>query len=73
MTDDGLHKPEGNTAHSLGPDRLIQPSVDPYVLGAHLLLGKLLNLLNIKTFVRSCIEINIKENFFLMLENLENQ
>ena len=44
------YKPEGNTAHALGPDRLVQSGIDPHVLGAHLLLGKLLNLLNIKTF-----------------------
>ena len=40
--------PEGDTPHSLGPDGLVQPGVDPHVLGAHLLLGKLLDLLILK-------------------------
>merc|ERR1712062_239008 len=38
--------PEGDSPHSLGPDGLVQPGVDPHVLGAHLLLSKLLNLLH---------------------------
>ena len=32
-------------ADHLGPDGLVEPGVDPHVLGAHLLLGKLLDLL----------------------------
>ena len=38
--------PEGNAPHSLGPDGLVEPGVDPHVLGPHLLLSKLLDLLN---------------------------
>ena len=38
--------PEGDTPHALGPDGLVQPCVDPHVLGSHLLLCKLLDLLN---------------------------
>ena len=38
--------PEGDTPHALGPDGLVQPGVDPHVLGSHLLLCKLLDLLN---------------------------
>ena len=32
-------------ADHLGPDGLVEPGVDPHVLGAHLLFGKLLDLL----------------------------
>ena len=38
--------PEGDAPHALGPDGLVQPGVDPHVLGSHLLLCKLLDLLN---------------------------
>ena len=38
--------PEGDAPHALGPDGLVQPCVDPHVLGSHLLLCKLLDLLN---------------------------
>ena len=37
--------PEGDAPHSLGPDGLVKPGVDPHVLGAHLLLSKLLDFL----------------------------
>jgi len=39
--------PEGNTSNTLGPDGLVQPGVNPDILGPHLLLSKLLDLLNI--------------------------
>merc|ERR1719164_263150 len=38
--------PEGDAPHSLGPDGLVKPGVDPHVLGAHLLLSKLLDFLD---------------------------
>ena len=38
--------PEGDAPHALGPDGLVQPGVDPHVLSSHLLLCKLLDLLN---------------------------
>merc|ERR1719297_662813 len=38
--------PKGDAPHSLGPDGLVEPGVDPHVLCAHLLLGKLLDLLH---------------------------
>merc|ERR1719384_2182390 len=38
--------PEGDAPHALGPDGLVQPCVDPHVLGSHLLLCKLLDLLD---------------------------
>ena len=31
---------------NLGPDGLVEPGVDPHILGAHLLLGELLDLLD---------------------------
>ena len=37
--------PEGDTPYALGPDGLVQSGVNPHVLGAHLLLSKLLDLL----------------------------
>ena len=37
--------PEGDAPHSLGPDGLVEPGVDSHVLGAHLLLSKLLDFL----------------------------
>ena len=37
--------PEGDAPHALGPDGLVQTGVDPHVLGPHLLLSKLLDLL----------------------------
>ena len=37
--------PEGDAPHSLGPDGLVKPGVDSHVLGAHLLLSKLLDFL----------------------------
>ena len=37
---------EGDAPHSLGPDGFVQPGVDPHILGAHLLLSKLFDLLN---------------------------
>ena len=40
--------PEWNSSHSLSPDSLVQPGVDPDILGAHLLLSKLLDLLKTK-------------------------
>ena len=40
--------PEGDAPHSLGPDGFVEPGVNPHVLGAHLLLSKLLDLLTIK-------------------------
>ena len=36
---------EGDTSHSLRPDCLVQSGVNPNILGAHLLLSKLLDLL----------------------------
>merc|ERR1719220_414407 len=38
--------PEGDAPHALGPDGLVQAGVDPHVLGPHLLLSKLLDLLD---------------------------
>ena len=37
--------PEGDAPHSLGPDGLVESGVNPHILGAHLLLSKLLDLL----------------------------
>ena len=41
--------PEWNSSHSLSPDSLVQPGVDTDILGAHLLLSKLLDLLENNT------------------------
>merc|ERR1719186_1259693 len=38
--------PEWNSTDTLGPDGLVQASIDPDVLGSHLLLSKLLDLLD---------------------------
>merc|ERR1719242_28413 len=38
--------PERNSSNTLSPDGLVQPGVNPHVLGAHLLLSKLLDLLD---------------------------
>ena len=37
--------PELDTPHALGPDGLVQSGVNPHVLGTHLFLSKLLDLL----------------------------
>ena len=37
---------ERDSSDALGPDGLVEPGVDPHVLGAHLLLSKLLDLLD---------------------------
>ena len=44
----GLIIPEWNSSDTLCPDSLVQPGVDPDILGAHLLLSKLLDLLKTK-------------------------
>merc|ERR1719370_2193439 len=38
--------PERDSSDTLSPDGLVQPSVDPHVLGSHLLLSKFLDLLD---------------------------
>merc|ERR1712233_160025 len=37
---------EGDTSHTLGPNGLVESCVNPHILGAHLLLSKLLDLLD---------------------------
>ena len=43
--------PEGDAPHSLGPDGLVQPSINPHVLGSHLSLSKLFDLLKASVFI----------------------
>ena len=40
------NRPEGDAPDALGPDGLVEPGVDPDVLGPHLLLRELLDLLH---------------------------
>ena len=35
-----------NLPNTLGPEMLVQPGFDPHIIGTHLLLGKLLDLLD---------------------------
>ena len=37
--------PEGDTPNTLGPDGLVEPGVNPDILGSHLLFSKLFDLL----------------------------
>ena len=50
--------PEGDTPNTLGPNGLVEPGVDPDMLGSHLLLRKLLDLLQ-----KKAVQIQNQEQF----------
>ena len=53
------HVKNDDLPNTLGPEMLVQPGFNPHIIGAHLLLGKLLDLLNNRLIYHQMGEENI--------------